>query len=293
MERREIEEKLLNRLYRYPVVIGKNISLYHAGGKGTDFFDVDRLTCDPESQKELSEEIEAKVRLLEKEGMYFDKMAFIDKESGPVGTILLASTLSQDFKKKIIILRPWSKLKWDHIKVKGWIENIDGNPIKPNDSILLIDDVITTGSIQKDAIEIVERYKAKVTGLVCVFVRDTEAVEDIKREKKIKYVKTIWNYDELVYRGLVIAQPDKLLTEDFVKEFVNRVLPEKKVPEAEREINAKLQKMIFSLLEEENISADETIKLGLKNLLFNSVLYSYRERLVATIKKQYKRKSKR
>lgn len=293
MERRDAREKLLSALYRYPIVIGKNISLYHAGGKGSDFFDVDRLTCNPESQKALSEEIKTKVRRLKQKGMHFDKMAFIDKESGPVGMILLASTLSQVFKKKVIILRPWGKLKLNHIKVKGWIGNIDANPIKPNDSILLIDDVITTGTIQKDAIEIVERYEGKVTGLVCVFARDTQVVEDVKREKKIEYFETIWNYDELVYRGLIMAQPDRLLEEDLVKEFANRVLPKEKVSQAERDISAKLEKMISTFLEEENISVDEPIKLGLKNLLFNSVLYSHRERLVNSLKKKYERPKKR
>lgn len=293
MKRRDAREKLLSALYRYPIVLGKNISLYHAGGKGSDFFDVDRLTCNPESQKALSEEIEAKVKKLVQKGMHFDKMAFIDKESGPVGIILLASTLSQVFRKKVIILRPWSKLKLNHIKVKGWIGDIDTNPIESNDSILLVDDVITTGAIQKNAIEIAERYKAKVTGLVCVFARDTQVVENIKREKKIKYFETIWNYDELVYRGLIMAQPDRLLEEDFVKEFANRVLPKERVSQAEKEINAKLEKMISSFLEEENISVDEPIKLGLKNLLFNSLLYSYRERLVKSLKHEYERKVKR
>jgi len=285
----ENKEKLVKALYKYPVIVSKNISVYHAGAAGTDFFDADRLICDPESQKALLEETKAKIKLLQEKGMSFDKIAFLDKESGPVGTILLASTLSQHFQKKIIILRPWRKLKLDHIKVKGWIENVNEDPIKPNDTILLIDDVITTGATQKDAIDIVERHRAKVTGIICIFVRDTKAIENLKIEKKIEYFETIWDYDELVYRGLILAQPDKLLAEDFVKEFANRILSKRKVRQAEKKINARLDKMISSLLEEENISADENVKLGLKNLFFNDLLYFYGEKLVKNIKKQYER----
>jgi len=279
----EHEKKLLEAMHKYPVIVHKNFCLFHAGEKGSDFFDLDRLIGKPLEQKNLLKSIKNKIEDLEKKGMRYNKIAFVDKESGPVGAIVLASALSQELGKEIIILRPWKKLKFDHLKVKGRIEDVNDKTIKPNDLILLIDDVITTGDVQKRAIEIIERFKAKVTGLISVFVRKNEVIEDLKKEKKINYIESIWTYDTLSSLGFILAQSDTLLSKNFVREFVNQSISEEKVPYVEKEIDNQLEEIISDILEKKHISADQAIKQGLKNLYFNTALYRNQEKVLEII----------
>lgn len=268
----DAERNLYEALRKYPVLIHKNFCLFHAGERGDDYFDIDRFTCNPSIQKDLIDRFKEKIDALEGEGMRYDKIAFIDKEMGPTGAIVLASALSQILKKEIIILRLQKNLRFDHVKVKGWIKTRGEYPLKPNELILLIDDVITTGTTQKKAIELVKRFGANITGIVCAFVRRTEAIDNMREEKKIDFIDTIFTYDELVHLGYLLPNSQMLLLENFAHELANEVLPENIAKDVGDALDKNLDEIISKMLEERNITVKDDAKRGLKNLYLSSVM---------------------
>lgn len=270
----DAERNLYEALRKYPVLIHKNFCLFHAGERGDDYFDIDRLTCNPSIQKNLIDRFKEKIDALEGEGMRYDKIAFIDKEMGPTGAIVLASALSQILEKEIIILRLQKNLRFDHVKVKGWIKTRGEYPLKPNESVLLIDDVITTGTTQKKAIELVERFGAEVTGIVCAFVRRNEAIDNIRGEKKVDFIDTIWTYDELVYLGYMLPNPQMLLSENFAHKLAGEVLPENVAGDVGDALDRDIDEIISKMLEERNVTVKDDVKQGLKNLYLSSVMYA-------------------
>lgn len=268
------KKNLLQALRTYPVLVHKNFCLFHAGEKGGDYFDIDRLTCHPSIQKDLVKEFVGKIRSMEKRGMQYNKIAFIDKEMGPFGVIILASTFSKELDKNIVILRLRKTLRFDHVKVKGWIEHRNEYPLTQGDSVLLIDDVITTGGTQKEAIELVEGFNAKVTGIVCAFARSDEVVENIKEEKGVDFIETIWSYAELVAQGYVLSNPRYLLSQNLAYILANEVFPRKEARKVGKALDEELEAIVSKMLEEHRITADHTVKQGLKNLYLNMVMSS-------------------
>ena len=259
----------------------KNFSLFHSGnGKNDIFFDIDVIACNPSLQKALIEVFLNKIDNLINQGLKFDKIAFIDKECGPVGTILLASSISQILNKEIIILRPWKGLRFQNIKIKGHIKNVNESPLKPNDKILLIDDVIATGASQIKAIELVETFGSNVTGIVCAFVRTDLAVENIKSQKNINFIDKIYTYEELLLLGFIAPNTQELLSMDFMEKLIDDILPEK-FDDSEliafKNLDKSIDDIIDNILIEYKIEADDVIKQALKNL-YLSGLSSYVQR---------------
>lgn len=270
----EAEKNLLQALRTYPVIVHKNFCLFHAGEKGGDYFDIDRMTCDPLAQKNLLKKFVEKIRLLEENGMQYNKIAFIDKEMGPVGMMPLASSFSQRLNKKIIILRLRKTLRFDHVQVKGSIEHRNEYPLTRGDSVLLIDDVITTGGTQKEAIDLVERFNAKVIGLICVFLRNDEAKESIRKEKGVKFIETVWTYGELVASGYIFSNPRYLLSENLAYTLASEVFSKKEAKRAGKTLDEELDAIVSKMLEERRIEVEPTMKGGLKNLYLNMVMNS-------------------
>ena len=266
------ERNLLRALRKYPVLVHKNFCLFHAGERGTDYFDIDRMACSSSLQKDLVARFVEAIKSLEKKGMRYNKIAFIDKETGPTGIIVLASMFSQRLRRDIVILRPWQKLRFEHVKIKGCIESRDEYALGPNDLVLLVDDVITTGGTQKEAIDLVVRFHAKVTGIVCALVRKAEAVRSIKEEKGIEFIDAIWTYDELTTLGYGFLLAQNLLKGKLAYGLAYEALPKNEARKAAKALDEDISEVVAKLLKERHIEADNSIKEGLKNLYLNSIM---------------------
>ena len=122
----EAQKVVFEGLRKYPVLVHKNFTLFNAGGRGEAYFDIDRMTCNPRMRLALITLFKDMIFKFTENGMSYNKIVFIDKGSGPTGTIVLASHLSNELKdendplgKEIVILRLWKKLRFNHVKVKG------------------------------------------------------------------------------------------------------------------------------------------------------------------------------
>lgn len=265
------ERNLFRALGKYPVAVRKNFTLFHAGARGNDYFDIDRITSDLDAQKSLVEELEKLIHGFENKGMKYNKLGFLDKESGPTGLIVLASILSQRLNKEFVVIRLWEKLKFDYLKVKGLARNEGDDPIDSNDSILIVDDVITTGGTQKKAIEIIREFGANVAGIACAFIRSKDAISELDN-LDVHYVDSIWTYNELLYLGYISPDPELLVSRDFTHELVKELNKrfELDVPLSEDEIDKELDIKINELLNNKIISSE--IMQGLKNAYLSSLV---------------------
>lgn len=240
------------------------------------YFDMDVLTCNPSTQKVLLDLFEDRINNLINKGVTFNKIAFMVKNQVPIGAIVLAFPISQIFGKEIVFIRPWIKLP--HLKVVAPAKHENESTLCSNDGVLLIDDVIATGSTQVKAIELVEGFGAKVKGIVCAFVVK-EGVDKIKNAKGIEYIENIRTYDELVAFGFINPNTYQLLSQDLEQDLVKEVLP-RYLDESEaaaamdalENLSEALDDMIAKTLNEHGVEADENMRRGLKNLYLSNLM---------------------
>ena len=99
----------------------------------------------------------------------FNKIAAIEARG-----FIFASAVSYILKKPFILLRKKNKLPADKHAVDFKLEygtatmEVHKDSIKPNDSVLLIDDLIATGGTAEAAIKLIEISKGKIAGFIFV-----------------------------------------------------------------------------------------------------------------------------
>jgi orotate phosphoribosyltransferase len=99
-----------------------------------------------------------------------DKLAFIEKDSGPVGTISLLGVLTRRLKLSSIIIRPRRRLDLNSIK----------GDLGYKDRIVILSDIATSGGGIKAAVKKLSSKQAKVIAAVVLVNRMTkEDMEDL------------------------------------------------------------------------------------------------------------------
>ena len=74
-------------------------------------------------------------------------------------------------------------------KQHGLQKQIEGMDLKPGMKVLIVEDVITTGSSVRNAISVVEATGAKVEGVVCLLDREEGGSETLRPHKLIPLFK--------------------------------------------------------------------------------------------------------
>lgn len=263
-----LRERLVKSYVENDVITTKNFTLFRSGETGTDYFDIDSIVETPEGGNTLLDGVEARIGELEDGGLEYDKIAFLHKDSGPVGLLIYAWTLCQRLDAELVVLKLWKKLRFDDLKIKG-------NDIEDGDSVLLVDDVANTGTTQQRAIDLVRTNGGNVTGVVCVYEREDGVLNRLGEENEIEFVGSIDTNHTIRNLGLSLAEdPQEYLDEDFLTEFVE-VFPGK-TPDKdaiEREIDA----AISELLDRHDVTASEEVRRGFRNLYFNGYVFENRE----------------
>ncbi len=268
----EHEKALLQALRDYPVLVHRNFCLYHAGERGDDYFDIDRMTCSRSTQMQLVKRLITEIRSLENKGLQYDRVAFIAKDAGPVGLIVLSSSLSQRLHRDVVVIRPWQKIRFDHIGIKGCVHRKGEAVLREGDRILLLDDVITTGNTQRRAIEIAERFNARITGIVCVFARQEEAVGRLKEETSVEHISSIWTHHELSALGFIPTPPQQLTDAHLAYRLAREAYPESEATEVGEALDKEVEEIVTRLLEERSIQAELPVREGLKNMYLNGMM---------------------
>jgi len=273
-ELEESKKVLFRALRKYPIITYKNYSLFHSGKKGDDYFDIDRLISHLEEQIALIKNLTLIIQSWQKDGLDFNKIVFIEKSSGPIGMLPIATSLSQNLGVDFVTIRLRQNLRLLHTQVKGWIKKRNHYPLYPKDKVLLIDDVITTGHTQLDAIKLVSKFNAKVVGIAVSLIRDEKAVDEIKDATSIKFIGATFTHDELATLGYLLPSSKFLFTEDYIEKISKKIFKEDEAQAIEyaNKLNQDLNKEIDVIFQESGFEPSEEIKKTFKNLYITGIL---------------------
>src|SRR5258708_32981879 len=106
-----------------------------------------------------------------------DRLCFVEKREGPVGTLTLKDLLSLQTGIPAITVRLRSDIPNSVLKIKGTpAEGASGcNVLRPRERVLLVSDVATSGDTVLDAIKIVRDAGGMVSVAAVLFDREEGA----------------------------------------------------------------------------------------------------------------------
>jgi orotate phosphoribosyltransferase len=140
-----------------------------SGGTGDYYFDIDSIGTTVEDLMKLSGwYVKIIIPMLRKNSVNY--LAFIEKDSGPVGAITLLSQLVLETKTAAIIIR---------LRKRMQSAKIVGKESLVNKQVILVTDVITTGRTVVDAIKAIEKKQGNVVGICALFDRREKANEPL------------------------------------------------------------------------------------------------------------------
>jgi hypothetical protein len=166
-----------------------NHQTVHAGSTG-QYFDADLFLGQPKNIGTtliwFKEELQRQIKLSGK----IDRLAFIEKEEGPVGALTLKDLLSWETKVPAAIVRPGRKGPALRIKVVHESDALEprkdykqiSQSLKTNgegERVVLVSDVTTTGTTILDAVKLIEDAGGQVEAAFVLYDRgDKVPVED-------------------------------------------------------------------------------------------------------------------
>lgn len=140
-----------------------------AGGRIKDYFDADRLLMgSPDVLEEVAGQI---VKMLKK--YPHAKVGFIEKDSGPVGMLIMEGLIASKLGRPTSTVRPRRDV---------WKTAIKGDPIEKGDEVVLIQDVLRTGFQVIKAIRILEKRGAHTIAVITLVDREEEKDNEFARK---------------------------------------------------------------------------------------------------------------
>lgn len=240
------------------VITEENFTLFRSGGKGADYVDIDTILSDVSGRKNFLDNITDVIKNDIQLNQH-DIIAFLDKADGPVGLLPYATAIADEINIPVIIVRLNPRIRHKSVKIKGIRPEIG----LEGKSVLLLDDVVTTGSTQKNAIDLIEQRDANVQSLLSVYSRDSHTLSDIKKKKNLSYSETMLTFEDCLELGLVLSDdPDDYNFDGFVdriKKLYDLTDQEAAVFERELEEDSKqvLRETIETVIEDNNLLGEE------------------------------------
>lgn len=192
------------RLFR-PGWTPSNANILVGGAKGDNYYDMDRALSS--SGTAIADwYVEALANIKEETGG-IDRIAFIEKDSGPVGALAMKELLVREAEIPAIIIR--SRRRVLFACCKGSFQ-IAEHPL-----IVVVSDVITTGGTVAKAVKKLKDVGAKVVAVVVIYNRGGEKVLERFKNEGIKLYYFI-DAASVADRGLNVSNPQaKVLPENW------------------------------------------------------------------------------
>lgn len=137
--------------------ITQSVNILSSGFPSDWHMDIDSVLCRAKESGLLAKEYVTKIKEMQKQGIEIDKLGFIDKVYGPVGSIALMSSIAAGTGIDSIIIRLRRRIQIGQAK---------GAKMRKEDFVLIVSDVLTTGDGIIEAADIVRKYANVENALV-------------------------------------------------------------------------------------------------------------------------------
>jgi orotate phosphoribosyltransferase len=186
----------------------KHCENYLASGFPSDFHkDFDFITIDADIADEIANDYVDKINEIRKE-IKINKLAFFDKNYGPIGAIVLANSIISKAEIDAIYVRLRRRVNFDQIKAK--------EKLNASDTIVIISDVLTTGDGILKAMEIIKKnYKDVQIPYAIVFYDRMQGGERRLKEKGIK-LKVIFTREDFAKEDISDKAKPLSITDEIV-----------------------------------------------------------------------------
>jgi len=276
---RNPEKLLLECLMKRQAISTKNEVIYTAGYTGYDFFELSKLTLSPETSEKVVDMYLSLLQEVERADIEYNKLAFINRT---IGSMSIASWLSHKVGKEIVVVDVTIPCRCNlctKLRVRGSVDP----PLHEGDKVVVVSDVITSGGTVLNAIDIIEKNKAKVVGVITILDRQTrirgKTAKERIEERGIRVFSFITR-DRLLALGF-IEQPsmDDLRNKDYFSLLKKAIF----IKYGKNELGKNLEEIIESnknfidiivtnILESKNIEPNEENKRTLRNMFLSLVM---------------------
>lgn len=157
-----------------------------AGGRLSNYFDADKLLMTvPDFVEEISSRVVDTLRSYPSA-----KICFIEKDSGPIGMLTIASFVAYKLGRQVSTIRPRREV---------WKMAVEGASIGQGDQVVLIQDVFTTGFQIVQATRPLEKAGASVIAAVALVDRQQERDDELATKNiKLYSITTLLEIQERI-----------------------------------------------------------------------------------------------
>lgn len=158
--------------------IGQSSWITVGGKESTFYYDIDKSSSTLEGMQKTSAWYVDNIKEIQKRKIV-DRLAFIEREDGPVGAITKKDLISFMTHIPSFIVRPKRRILASAIKGS---ESISGK------KIVVISDVATTGHSIMRVVDIIKSHNAEVVGAVTILSRGGKDLKDLFRDVDIEFI---------------------------------------------------------------------------------------------------------
>jgi len=120
------------------------------GTMGSYYIDIDSVQTDPKDLAIIGQLYVARIRDLQQQLGKIDRLAFIERDAGPIGAVGLLGFITAQTGIPSLIIRPRRLLRAGEVKPRG--------ALQPHSRVVLVTDVATGGGTIRRAVEVLRRY---------------------------------------------------------------------------------------------------------------------------------------
>lgn len=271
------KDQLLSKCVDRKALTPANYTLLHAGGKETDYFDLDALLGDQSARKEfinrLVETVRQNISLSD-----YSHFAVLDKEYGPVGMLPYTYEISERLGLEPIIVQIEHNIRLEHLPIKG-VAYQGKDSFSDENSIIVIDDVVTTGDTQREAIKLLEEWGGSTNAVICAYARDEENLKELELNDDLSIDTTAAILTESLCEDLGLLLKDNL--EKYIgKNTLEKYdtvfnLSEETKTEISREAEVEVETMIQDIVKDQIESYSDTLSSSEKDRIISESVDSF------------------
>lgn len=131
----------------------QSLHVMTGGTTGEYYIDIDSVQTNPAYLPEIGARYVERIQALRREGRRVDRLAFIERDAGPIGAVGLLGLITERTNISSAIVRPRRLLRRGEIKPAGAITH-DSN-------VVLVTDAATGGGTIRSAVEVLRRHAAQ------------------------------------------------------------------------------------------------------------------------------------